>query len=172
MDFLPPDWLPIFEPDLPLLELIVRGSVLYLVIVAFMRVMPRRTGGELAMMDLIFLVLIAEAAAHALGDFTSIADGIVMIATLMGWNYLLNFSSFHVRLIEGLVSAPPLPVVQEGQLMRRNMWREFLTEEELLTRLREQGYESLDRVKTAYVEGDGKISVIGRAEESRPGSTA
>jgi uncharacterized membrane protein YcaP (DUF421 family) len=40
-----------------------------------MRFMPRRTGGELATMDLVFLLLIAEAAAHALGDYMTVADG-------------------------------------------------------------------------------------------------
>jgi len=47
--------------------------------------MPRWTGGELAMTD-----LIAKAAAHAMGEYTLVADGVVMIAMLMGWNYLIN----------------------------------------------------------------------------------
>jgi uncharacterized membrane protein YcaP (DUF421 family) len=47
--------------------------------------------------------------------------------TLLGSNYLLNFLSFYVPFIERLVSAPPLQVIRNGELLRRNMRREFLT---------------------------------------------
>jgi uncharacterized membrane protein YcaP (DUF421 family) len=82
--------------------------------------MPRRTGGEIATMDLVFLV------------------------------------------IERLTSAPPLPVVRDGKLLRRNMRREFLTEEELMNHLRQQGFSEVKDVKEAYVESEGKITVIGK----------
>lgn len=126
--------------------------------------MPRRTGGELAMMDLIFVILIAEAAAHAMGDYTSIADGFVLIVTLMGWNYLINLLSFHIPFIERLVSASPIQVVRDGQLLRRNMRREYLTEEELMGHLRQQGIEAISDVKAAYVEGEGRITVISKKD--------
>ena len=55
MELVPPDWLKVFAPDAPLLELVARAAVLYLAILAFMRVLPRRTGGEVARMDLLFI---------------------------------------------------------------------------------------------------------------------
>jgi uncharacterized membrane protein YcaP (DUF421 family) len=162
MDFLPEDWLSILSFDTPLLELVARGSVLYFGILVMTRLMPRRTGGELAMMDLIFVLLIAEAAAHAMGEYTSVADGIVMVATFMGWNYLINALSYRVPFIERLVSSPPLQVIKDGKLLRRNMRREFLTEEELMSHLREEGIGDVKEVKSAHIEGDGKISVISK----------
>ncbi|MGF9763171.1 YetF domain-containing protein [Microvirga sp. 0TCS3.31] len=162
MEFLPEDWLSILSFDTPLLELVARGSVLYFGILVMTRLMPRRTGGELAMMDLIFVLLIAEAAAHAMGEYTSVADGIVMVATFMGWNYLINALSYRVPFIERLVSSPPLQVIKDGKLLRRNMRREFLTEEELMSHLREEGIGDVKEVKSAHIEGDGKISVISK----------
>lgn len=167
MELLPDDWTRVFAIETPLLELVARGTVLYFGILVFMRFMPRRTGGELAMMDLVFLLLVAEAAAHALGGYNAVADAVMMIATLMGWNYLLNFLSFHVPFIERLVSAPPLQVVRDGQLLRRNMRREFLTEEELMNHLRQQGVEEIKDVKAAYVEAEGKITVICHKREGK-----
>jgi uncharacterized membrane protein YcaP (DUF421 family) len=160
MDLLPDDLARVFVIEAALFELIGRGTILYLGILVFMRVMPRRTGGELAMMDLVFVLLIAEAAAHALGDYTSVGEGLVVIATLMSWNYLINFLSFKLPLVERLVSAPPLQLVRDGNLLRRNMRREFVTEE--VTRLRQEGVEKLDEVKAAFVEGEGHITVITR----------
>ena len=161
MQFLPDDWSSVFSLETPLLELFARGTVLYFALLAIMRFMPRRTGGELALMDLVFVVLIANAAANAFGDYSAIADGIVLVATLMAWNYVLNFLSFRSRFIERCVSAPALQVVRDGELLRRNMRREFLTEDELMESLRREGIDDLKDVKAAYVEAEGKISVIG-----------
>ena len=167
MDFLPEDWLFILTFDTPLLELVARGSVLYFGILVMTRLMPRRTG-ELAMMDLIFVLLIAEAAAHAMGEYTSVA-GIVMVATFMGWNYLINALSYRVPVIERLVSSSPLQVIRDGKLLRRNMRRELITEEELMSQLREQGLDDFGKVKEAYIESDGRISIV-QYEQTNRGS--
>lgn len=90
----------LFELENSLLELILRGTILYLGILFLMRILPRRTGGELAMMDLIFIILIAEAAAHSLGDYTSVTEGFIMILTLVGWNYVVNLLSYHVLFLK------------------------------------------------------------------------
>ena len=164
MELLPADWLSLLTPGTPLLELVGRGTVLYFGILFMTRLMPRRTGGELAMMDLIFVLLIAEAAAHAMGEYTSVADGVVMIATLMGWNYLINSLSYRVPFIERLVPPPPLQVIRDGELLRRNTRREFLTEEELISRLRQEGISDGKEVKSAHVEGNGKISVVSKKQ--------
>jgi uncharacterized membrane protein YcaP (DUF421 family) len=159
MELLPGNWHRIFAPDTPLLELVARGSALYLALLAFVRLMPRRTGGELATMDLIFVLLIADGAARALGDYNSVADAIVVVATFMGWNYLVNALSYRVPFIERLVSSPPLQIIRDGELLRRNLRREFITEEELMSHLRQQGIGELEEVESAYVEGEGKITV-------------
>lgn len=162
MDFLPDDWSTVFSLETPLLELLVRGTALYFAILVIMRFMPRRTGGELALMDLVFVVLIGNAAANALGDYSAVADGVVLVGTLMAWNYGLNFLSFRYRFVERCVSPPALQVVRDGELLRRNMRREFLTEDELMENLRREGIDDLKDVKAAYVESEGKITVIGR----------
>lgn len=104
-----------------------------------MRLMLRRSVDDVAGMDLIFLVLVAEAAAHSMGDYNSVGDGIILILIFMALNYLVNLLSYYVPFFERLVSAPPIQVVKDGQLLRRNMRREFLTEEELMEHLRQDG---------------------------------
>jgi len=159
-DWLPTNWAGIFAPEKPLLELIARGSVLYLGILILMRFMPRRSGGELARMDLVLVLLIAEGAAHSFGDYTSLADGLIVIVVLMVWDYLINVLSFRIRFIERLVSSPPVEIVRNGRMLKRNMRQEYLTEEELMGYLRLEGIEDLADVKTAHVESEGKISIV------------
>src|SRR5690606_19380378 len=111
-------------------------------------------------MDLIFVLLIAEAATHSLGGYSSITEGFIVIATLMGWNYAINFLSYHIPFFENFVSSPPLPIIKNGKLLHRNMRREYLTKEELMDHLRIEGIDNVEDVKSAFVEGDGKISVV------------
>lgn len=168
MELLPDDWSSIFALETPLVELLARGTMLYFGLVILVRLMPRRTGGELAMMDLIFVLLIAEAASHALGDFTSIADGLATIVTLMAWNWLVNAVSYRVPAIERIVSAPSIEVVRNGKLVRQNMRHEYLSEAELMSHLRTEGIDSLDDVRSARVESDGRISVLKRTSSDGP----
>ena len=163
MEIFPSSWARVFAIETPLLELFVRGTIIYFAIIAFMRLLPR-IGGELAVMDLVFLLLIAEAAAHGFGEHKTIGDAIVVITTLIIWNYLLNFLSFHVPFVEKLVSGAPLQVVQDGRLMWRNMRREYLTEAELMAQLRRHGIEKIEDVKAAYIEGEGQLTVIPRKQ--------
>jgi uncharacterized membrane protein YcaP (DUF421 family) len=160
VELFPPDWLSVLAPETPVLELLARGTVLYFGLLVLVRLMPRRTGGELAMMDLIFVLLIAEAAAHSLGDFKSVADGAITIVTLTAWNWLVNALSYYVPAVERLTSAPAIEVIHNGTLLGRNMRREYLTEDELMSHLRMEGIESLNDVKSACIESDGKISVV------------
>jgi uncharacterized membrane protein YcaP (DUF421 family) len=82
------------------------------------------------------------------------------VVTVVAWNYILNSLAYYIPIIERLLSPPPLLIVRDGKMLRRNMRKEFLTEQELMAQLREQGVENLEDVKSAHLEGDGNISVI------------
>ncbi|HEY4583247.1 MAG TPA: YetF domain-containing protein [Lysobacter sp.] len=166
MDLMPDRWLDVWAIETPLLELLLRAAVLYLGILFILRIVPRRTGGELATMDLVLILLVTECASHALGDYASLGDGLVMILAVMGLNYAVNALSYRFRWIERLVSAPPIPIIVDGRLLRRNMRREFITDEELESHLRRHDIDDLARVRHAYVEGEGQITFVTR---ERPG---
>lgn len=151
-----------FQLETPIPELMLRTTFLFALFLVLFRILPRRTAGEMAPMDFIFLLLVTEAAAHSLGDFSSLADGTVQILTFMGLNYLTNRLTHRFPAVERLLEQPPLVVVQDGRMLRRNMRREFLTEDELMSSLRREGIDDLARVKRAYLDGDGHLSVIPR----------
>lgn len=158
----PDEWSRLFIVETSVLELIVRGTVLYFAILALIRIAPRRTGGELAMMDLALVMLIADAAGRAFGEFDALGDSCILMVVLMGWNYVLNVLTYHFPAIERFVSSSPLEIVRHGRMLRANMKRELLTAEELAEELRRQGIEDIGDVKSARIEADGHISIIKR----------
>ena len=146
---------------MPILELILRGSVVYLVIFALLRFVLKRVTGTLNIGDLLIIVLIADASQNAMSaGYTSVTDGLILVATIIFWSYLLDWLAYHFPPFESLLHPPPLPLVQEGQMLARNMRRELITVDELMSHLREQGVTELKEVKTASMEGDGRISVV------------
>jgi len=59
-----------------------------------------------------------------------------------------------------LVRPAALPLIRDGQMLRKNMRQEMITEEELLGQLRQQGLDNISGVKKCYLEGDRRIRVI------------
>lgn len=159
-------WDTILKPDINITESILRGTILYFAVFIIMRSTLRRTAGELAMLDFIFVLLVANGAADSMiGGSIAVVNGIVLILTIVAWNYAFNTLSWYVPWLERWTTPPPLPLVKEGKLLRRNMRKEFITEAELMAKLREDGIDDVAQVKSALLEGDGNISVIAFEEK-------
>ena len=154
---------------MPILELILRGSLVYLVIFVLLRFVLKRVTGTLNIGDLLIIVLIADASQNAMSaGYTSVTDGLILVATIIFWSYFLDWLAYHFPRFERLLHPPPLPLVREGQMLARNMRRELITVDELMSHLREQGVTDLKEVKTASMEGDGRISVVTHEQHTTP----
>lgn len=160
MEFFISDWGKIFMPEMPVSETALRGFLLYFFILFVLRILPRRTTGELGAMDLVFILLLTEAASHSLGDFTSVGDGIIMLLVFIGCNYGINQLSYHFPFVQKIFEHEPVQIIRNGKLLYRNMRKELLTKDELMTNLRENGIENLSDVKKAFVESEGNISFV------------
>jgi len=158
-----PDLAGLFSVTVDPLELIVRGTAMYWFLFLLFRFVLRRDAGSIGIADVLLLVLIADAAQNAMaGGYESITEGCILVLTIAGWNWLVDFASWRFPAVRRVLEPRPLPLVREGRVLRRNMRREFLSMEELMAQLREHGIESLGDVKSATMENDGQISVIRR----------
>lgn len=165
------DWHALAVPTVSLLELVLRGSVIYLIILAALRLF-RREAGALSTADLLVIVLVADAAQNAMAsEYHSITEGVVLVGTIFAWNYLLDWLGYRYRWVHGLLHPPPLLLIENGHLQRRNLRAEMLTLADLTEQLRQQGIEEIAEVKRCYLEADGHLSVIRQrqTDESPPG---
>ena len=155
------EWDTLFVPDKPFLEIVVRGSVVYLSLFFLLRVILKRQAGTVGITDLLVIVLIADAAQNAMSaDYRSLPDGILLVTTLIFWNYALEWLGYRLPAFERFLNPSPITLVKNGRMQRQNMKKELITEDDLLSQLREQGIEDMRKVKRAYLEGNGKISII------------
>ena len=159
MDF--KDLVDVFGMTMPALELFVRGSVIYWFLLLVFRVILRRDVGSMGITDFLFVVLLGDAAQNGMiGQASSTTDALVLLSTLVFWNVLIDWATYRFRVVERLLAAERLCLVRDGRPDRRNMRREFISDTELMSKVREEGLEDLSRVKRMYLEADGEISLI------------
>jgi uncharacterized membrane protein YcaP (DUF421 family) len=143
------------------LELVLRGTLMYWALFLVFRFILRRDVGAVGIADILLLVLIADAAQNAMaGGYETVTEGLILVGTIVGWNWLLDWASFHSPAIARLVVPPPLVLVRHGRLIERNLRAEHLTREELMSKIRAHGTESLLDIKVARLEPDGDVTVI------------
>lgn len=156
-----PDWSKVFVPTVPLLETIVRGSVIYIGILVLLRVVLKRQTTSLNTADLLVVVLLADASQNGLaGQYQSVTEGLVLIATILVWDYVVDWLTFRSPTFRRLLHPPPLLLIKDGALQHRNMRRELVSQDELRTRMHEEGIGKFEEVRRAWIEGDGTISFL------------
>lgn len=144
-------------------ELVLRGTAVYWFLFLLFRFVLRRDAGSLGIADILLLVLIADASQNAMaGGYESVGDGLVLVTTIAAWNWLMDWASFHNRWVRRFSEPAPLVLVRRGEMVSRNLRREYITVPELMACLREQGVDKLADVKVARMEPDGQVSVIRR----------
>jgi uncharacterized membrane protein YcaP (DUF421 family) len=159
------DLASILLPETSPLEIALRGTLTYLALLLLLRVALKRQSGGLGVTDILVLVLIADAAQNAMADdYRTIADGLLLVATILFWAFAIDWLGYRIPVVERLVHPAPLPLIEDGQPLLRNLRAELLTHEELMSHLRAQGVDHVSEVERAYLEGNGQLTVIKRGE--------
>jgi len=144
-------------------ELLVRGTLMYWFLFLVLRFVLRRDTGNAGISDILFVVLLGDAAQNGMiGEGETVGDAVLLIAVLVVWNYALDFLGYHVRFFEWLTDPPPICIIRDGRLLRRNMRREHLTDTEIEAKLRGEGIDDVRKVKRMFLESDGSFSVLRR----------
>lgn len=146
---------------LPGLEILLRTTAVYLVLLIGLRLAGKRELGQMTVFDLVLLLLIANAVQNAMvGNDTSLAGGLWAALILL----LLNVGFARLRMrwpkLRHLVEGSPTLLVLHGKPIQAHLQSEGLDEELLETALREHGLAEMKDVEMAVLEIDGSISVI------------
>jgi uncharacterized membrane protein YcaP (DUF421 family) len=158
---------PLLFPETPPLEIVLRAVAIYIFLLAAFRLMGSREFGQMTPFDLILLLIISESVSNALsaGDNT-LGAAMISAATLLIINVAISHGKYRSKTFRKIVTSSSKKLIENGVPIHDTMKRETMTLDDLLEALREEGVEHLDEVKAAYLESDGKISVIKRRKKS------
>lgn len=165
-NFFDVDWHSMFVPTESLLEIFIRGTLMYLGMFALLRIF-RRQAGAVGIADLLVIVVIADAAQNGMaGDSKSITEAVLLISTIVLWNYFLDFLGDKSDFMKRVLEPRELLLIENGKLQRGNMQKEMITYDELISQLRQQGIENVGEVKKCYLESNGSFSVLKKEKDS------
>ena len=149
-----------FKPTESVLEVVLRGTIMYLGMFVLLRVF-RRQAGSVGIADLLVIVVIADAAQNGMaGDSRSITEALLLITTIVLWDWFFDWLGFKSPFWARILQPSPLLLIENGKVIKDNLDQEFINEEELMAQLREQGIGNIDLVKTCYLESNGHFSVL------------
>lgn len=149
--------------DIDVMELLytaLRASFVYVFLLIIVRLLGKREIGNTSAFDLIVALILGEVVDEIIYGDVTMLQGVVAILVVAIWHLVNSWASFKSAFIDKLTGASPTVMVKNGQIQRKNLAKERLNEEELLSELRMMGVDDVKEVKQATLEPNGKVSVI------------
>ena len=154
------DWQALMIPDSSVAEMVLRGSLTYWLLFLILRVFRRPTG-QLSIADVLLITILADASQNAMGgSYVSISSGFVLIATIVFWDRMIDHLAYRYNWFTPIAEPQPVVLIRNGQVRWDALRKHKISDEDLLSHLREQGAESPADVRLCLLESDGRISVL------------
>ena len=156
-----------FVPTESIFEIIIRGTIMYLAMYSLLRIF-RRQSGTVGVADVLVIVVIADAGQNGMaGDSKSITEALILIMTIVLWDFFFDWLGFKSTFAARFLTPNPLLLIEDGKFIKKNLNKEFLTEDEVYSQLREQGLEDATNIKQCYIESNGHFSILLQSPDKR-----
>lgn len=141
--------------------IILRTVIVFLCIVAAMRLMGKRQLGQLELSELVVAVLISDLASHPLQDLgVPLIYGILPIVVLCCCELLISWLALKSGFFRRLIFGKPSILIRRGVIVQREMQKNRFSLDELSEELRNQGVTDISKVHSAVLETDGTLNVL------------
>lgn len=90
----------------------------------------------------------------------ALLDGLIVAATVIAWSAIIDRLCCYVPALDRFFEPSAVRLVENGQILLRNMRAQLVTRAELMEQLRLKGIDSVADVKLACLESNGEISII------------
>jgi uncharacterized membrane protein YcaP (DUF421 family) len=143
------------------MDIVIRAIVLYLFILLLTRAVGRRELSTLEPFDLILLVTIGDLVQQGVtqNDF-SVTGSLLAVGTIGVLTVLFSYLPWRFQVLRPVLEGVPTILVQDGDVIEKNLRRHRLTQEEVAAAARVQQIASLAQVRWAVLETNGQLSFI------------
>jgi uncharacterized membrane protein YcaP (DUF421 family) len=143
------------------MDIVVRAVVVFAFLLLLTRIIGRRELASLQPFDLILLIILGDAVQQGLTqDDYSLTGALLAVGTIAVLQVFVSWVGYRFPRSRPVLEGTPIIVVEDGELIERNLKRERLDPEEVAEEARQQGIAHLSEVKWAVLETTGKISFI------------
>lgn len=139
----------------------VRTVILYIILIAVVRLMGKRQIGEMEPTEFVITMLVSNLAAIPMQDGgIPLLSGLVPILTVLGMGLMLSYLSMRFVPLRRWLCGKPVILIENGRIIQQNLRRTSVTMDELTGHLREKDILQIDQVQFAILETDGNFSVF------------
>jgi uncharacterized membrane protein YcaP (DUF421 family) len=144
-----------------LINIALRTTVIYLLVLAGVRLSGKREVGQMTPFDLTLLLLLSNSVQNAMtGPDTSLLGGMVAATVLLVLNYVIANLSGANRRFRKFIQGQPSMLIHDGQVIEAHMAKEHVSMDELQRAMREHGISDYHQVAIAVLEVDGSMSFL------------
>jgi uncharacterized membrane protein YcaP (DUF421 family) len=143
------------------LPVVGHTAAIYVFLIVGFSLLGRRQVSQITFVELMIIMLLGSSVETAMvaGD-TGIVAGLASAGTLLILNRLVAILTTRWPWLRRRVIGGPTVLVQRGEFVERNLQRVGLTEADVLSAMRERGYDGLNGVRYAILEVDGSTTVV------------
>jgi uncharacterized membrane protein YcaP (DUF421 family) len=158
------DWSALFALQVPWIEKILRPFVVYLFLMLAFRIAGKRELGAMSPFDLVVLLTISNVLQNAMiGNDNSLSGGLLGAVALLTANGVVARLVLRSTWLERFLFGQPTPLIENGQVLAKNMHHEAMTWAELRRAIREHELDpetDLPQIRRALLELDGKVTIM------------
>jgi uncharacterized membrane protein YcaP (DUF421 family) len=142
-------------------QMLLRGLLILLSTIIIMRLGKRKFFGRNSAVDIIFAVMIGSVASRAINGSGYLLSTVLIIALLVFFHALLSYLTLKYHKIAILLEGSGIRIISGGKMDEEMIKNEFLRKEEILESARLEAHiEDISEIDNAYLEANGKISII------------
>lgn len=139
----------------------IRTVVLYLVLIAVIRLMGKRQIGQMEPAEFVVTMLVANLAAIPMQDGAiPLLSGLVPILTVLGVELVLSVLAMNNVAVRRALCGKPVILIENGNILQSALRKTRVTLDELSGHLREKGVLDPKTVQYAILETNGELSVF------------
>ena len=138
-----------------------RTIVLYLILIAVIRLMGKRQVGQMEASEFVVTMLVANLASIPMQDSgIPLLSGIIPILTVLGMELVLSTLALRSVKLRKFLCGKPVILIENGRILQGNLRRTRVTLDELIGHLRQKDVLDLEGVQFAILETNGNLSVF------------
>ncbi len=158
-------WQDLFDLQLSVGDKILRALFIYLFLVVALRLVGKRELGQTNTLDLVVLLLGANAVQNGIiGNDLTVTGAVIGAVTLFAINELFTRAAYGSELVSRLLEGNPSVLIQKGQPVPKTLFRAGISLPELRAIARRQGFANLGEVDTAILETNGVVTMFRQDE--------
>lgn len=155
----------LFQLSAPWWHFILRAVVIYVLVIALIRISGKRAVGQFTPFDLVLLILVGNAVQNGInGGDNSLTGAVIMATSLIVLNYAVAFVTSRNRPIERVIEGVPVVLARDGKVYEHVLRQQLVSKADFHKALRQHDVVDASQVALALLETNGSISVVPKGE--------